>query len=170
MNTAQAITTSEPSGQPHYGAFRTLRDAEQFGISPITGEACNLSLRKLCDVNAAGLALLEDYLRTTITLQDPTNSSVDGKPTVGCLLLAPAVLRDIARYGMASSGALAVVESIDGTLTPVYDQAYLDRYSAMVDSHEEQKRDRMFTIQRFSRGTGPRVGNSNVHMATGRVM
>jgi hypothetical protein len=61
--------------------IRNWNDLEKFGIVPLTGEACGLSMRLLCDITARGKRILQTLfglqdLAVTLTLRPAWNGSV----------------------------------------------------------------------------------------------
>lgn len=52
---------------------RCWRDMEEFGVMPLTGESCVLSLRLLCDLTPAGADLLEEYLGGNVEFRAGSN-------------------------------------------------------------------------------------------------
>ena len=92
--------------------------AEEFGISILTGEACAYSMRVLCDVNHAGLKLVNDTFgmnhepygingRGRVygeyycdTMMRRHNSKVDGEPTVASIMLSWPMLEEIIKFGI----------------------------------------------------------------------
>ncbi len=68
-----------------------LRDLEPHGIEILTGEACGLMMRVLCDVTKSGRSLfIEAYgLDPDTKLGDPWNSGSKENPHVGSIMLAP---------------------------------------------------------------------------------
>ena len=68
-------------------------DLRAHGIEVLTGEACGLSYRILCDVTARGKATIEKALGVReLRLPEGWNRGEEGDPHVGSILLAPELL------------------------------------------------------------------------------
>lgn len=87
----------------------------QFGINALTGESCAFNRRMLCDVNAEGAELIRDYLGLPYDcqFQKNWNSTVDGKPAIGSVMLDYATLKPLAIYAMLLRGAPYVMVKQD---------------------------------------------------------
>jgi hypothetical protein len=133
------------------------------GIKPLTGEACKYSQRLLCDVNADGLVLLAEFLGVPqLTLEDPYNSTVNSKPSVGSIMLARSMWEPLAEFVLAQMNALAILYVENRVSAGLFSQDYVERYAALGSpSHD---------IRRLPGASlAPSVGSRNVHAATGRV-
>ena len=76
-----------------------------YGIVPLTGEACGLSYRILCDVTAAGKKILEKALGVAeLRLRENWNSGPDEDPHVGSIMLAPDLLPFIGVFALLEHG------------------------------------------------------------------
>lgn len=49
-----------------------MHDLKEYGIEQLTGEACGIGLRVLCDLSPDGVALIEEFL--SVKLDDQNNS------------------------------------------------------------------------------------------------
>ncbi|MDO9179143.1 MAG: hypothetical protein Q7U16_12630 [Agitococcus sp.] len=155
-----------------HNSFRgvsTLSGLGQFGIGALTGEACAFSLRTLCDVNEEGKALLADFFSVPeLTLADSWNSSVNGTPAIGSIMLTHDVIKPLARFAFFRSGALAVVctqQEVHG----IFDASRLASYE-----HLEATTDSEFQLMRNPRvqheASSPiPVSSRNVHAMSGRL-
>lgn len=141
--------------------FTGLASFQAYGIEPLTGEACAYGVRMLCDVNEDGLALLADYWGIpSLTLAGPMNSQVNGKPSVGSIMLSRDAWRSLTRFVAARSGALAVVHAAKmSSMVAVYDEELLSRYAELTG----------VTVERLYSAPGPAIGSRMVHQFTGRV-
>lgn len=134
------------------------------GIAALTGEACAYSQRLLCDVNADGLALLEDFFGAPgLTLAPPWNSSVNDKPSVGSIMLARALLVPLAEFLLASQGALALLFAHGKLVGGIFDTELLASYA--------QSGSETFDLRRLHRpNPASSVGSRNIHQATSRTI
>jgi hypothetical protein len=151
-------------------AIHTFADLEQFGINALTGEACAYSMRVLCDLNADGAVLVADWLglldpcpphaggKTPFPFAPNWNSTVDGKPAIGSVMLDRDCLERLAVFACFRTGALAVATAT-GAVVPIEDEETLGRYGEYVEQHRSA---------RLYRNPHPGAGSRNVHMFTGR--
>lgn len=66
--------------------LNSIRDLEQFGIIPLTGEACSIGMRMLCDLTTQGKAIVEECFGVTCS-QSNWNSGAGGAPHVASVLI-----------------------------------------------------------------------------------
>lgn len=136
------------------------RDLESYGIDPLTGEACGLMYRILCDVTLPGKAIVEKCLGCQVVLPESWNRGSDAFPHIGSILLATEMLVPLGVFALLENGcrevwlvgqALLGIEVTDK-------DAEVELWRAF---HEQNIR------RRFAyRGT---AGDRNLHVMTGRV-
>ena len=137
-------------------------DLSAHGIVPLTGEACGLMYRILCDVTARGKKTLEKALAVAeLKLQDNWNRGTDADPHVGSVMLAREVLPFIGVFALLEDGCLEV------WLTKGNGLVGIER----TDGAEDVERFKRFhaddLVRRFAyAGT---AGDRNQHMMSGRV-
>jgi hypothetical protein len=86
-----------------------------FGIDALTGEACGLGYRLLCDLTARGKAIVEKCLGTpALTLFEQWNPGNKDDPQVGCILLVPEMCTPLAVFAVLESGYQECWASRDG--------------------------------------------------------
>lgn len=143
------------------------------GIQPLTGEACALSMRMLCDVNAEGRQLLSDYFGIpNLEMAPPMNSRVDEQPSVGSIMLPRQSWPEIARFGLFMKGALALYER-DTAETTVYRgccQIVGIFSEERVQEYVKAGLELAYNPLKPHVGENVRVGSRNVHQMTGRVI
>ena len=85
---------------------RDMRDLAKFGIQILTGESCGLGMRYLCDLNARGRAILEEFFGGSVNTVSGSNwnSEVNGEPAEASIMLSPNILPDLAAFCMLKSG------------------------------------------------------------------
>ena len=84
-------------------------DLARYGIDPLTGEACGLTYRLLCDVTAQGKKTLEKALGVAqLGLHENWNRGSADDPHVGCVMLAPEVLTLVGVFALLESGCCEV--------------------------------------------------------------
>ena len=137
-------------------------DLSPHGIVPLTGEACGLMYRILCDVTARGKKTLERaFAVTELKLQENWNRGTDEDPHVGSIMLAREVLPFIGVFALLEDGCPEV------WLTKGNGLVGIER----TDGKEEVERFKRFRaddlVRRFAyAGT---AGDRNQHMMSGRV-
>ncbi len=78
-------------------------DLTIFGIKPLTGEACGLSYRLLCDVTDAGKRIIEKCFDVGLKLAEPWNSGA-----IGAIMLSPEMLVPLGIFALLESGCKEV--------------------------------------------------------------
>lgn len=87
-----------------------LRDLQPFGIIPLTGEACGLGLRVLCDVTERGRKILAScWGIPDLQLPEPWNRSTDGCAHVGSVMLDPDAYMSIGIFALLNSECSTVL-------------------------------------------------------------
>jgi hypothetical protein len=90
-------------------SIRCWEDLSRFGIVPLTGEACGLSYRILCDVTAAGKKVIEKALDVAqLGLRKNWNHGNTDDPHVGSVMLAPDLLPFLGVFALLESGCREV--------------------------------------------------------------
>lgn len=90
-------------------SIRCWEDLSRFGIVPLTGEACGLSYRILCDVTAAGKKVIEKALDVAqLGLRENWNHGSSDDPHVGSVMLAPDLLPFLSVFALLESGCREV--------------------------------------------------------------
>ena len=77
-------------------------DLVQYGLSPLTGEACPYGMRMLFDLNLAGVDLIEGFLSIRIdrSIRTNFNSMVDGDEAIASILLNRDTVHDLIRFAL----------------------------------------------------------------------
>jgi hypothetical protein len=97
-----------------------LRDLAEYGVDPLTGEACGLGYRVLCDVTARGKRALARCLGLPdISLPPAWNSGTASDPHVGSFLMAPETFVPLAVFCLLEAGFEAVYLSQRGQVVGV---------------------------------------------------
>ena len=137
------------------------RDLEPYGIDLLTGEACGLMYRLLCDVTRHGQQVIEKCLGgVTLTLTEPWNSGRRDDPHVGSILLPPTMFVPLGVFALLEAGCTEVWQVGDALvgIEPT-DSADVRTQAGTLYG------DRRGRIFRYA-GT---AGDRNVHMMSGRV-
>ena len=137
-------------------------DLRPYGIDLLTGEACGLMYRYLCDVTERGRKILERWLSVPeLRLSEAWNRGEVSDPHVGSILLAPEMLSGIAVFALLESGCTECWMYKNGSVVGV----------ELTDTPERIELARRMCpeglARRFAyRGT---AGDRNVHVISGRV-
>ena len=137
-------------------------DLCRYGIIPLTGEACGLSYRLLCDVTAAGKRVIEKALGVAqLGLHENWNHGSADDPHVGSIMLAPDLLPFLGVFALLEAGCSEV---------------WLTKNRQVVGIEASDEPDRADALKRYcgdelarrfaSAGT---AGDRNQHVMSGRV-
>jgi hypothetical protein len=143
-------------------SVRSWNDLEQFGIVPLTGEACGFNMRILCDVTTEGKAYLERFFGGNMQIRAGSNwnGGSKGNPHVGSVLLPYSILTDLGAFLLAFTGRDTTVVSV------VTDGGGVLEFDGKLDDKEEA---RYGVIRYYRRSNQPGTGDRNQHAASGRI-
>ncbi|NLS93182.1 MAG: hypothetical protein GXX96_13580 [Planctomycetaceae bacterium] len=144
-------------------SIRCWDDLSAYGIVPLTGEACGLSYRILCDMTARGKKTLEKALGLAeLGPQENWNRGADNDPHVGAVMLAPDLLSFIGVFALLEAGCREVWLTKGHTVIGIEADDSPDQVETFKRFHAED------LARRFAyAGT---CGDRNQHMMTGRVV
>lgn len=133
-----------------------------YGVEPLTGEACGLMYRILCDVTAKGREVLGKCLGVPgINLPPAWNRGSAEDPHVGCFMAAPELFVPLAVFALLEAG---------------HKEVYLMKDGAVLGFKDEPTAEDLRVVQivhgGFARGFryGGTAGDRNVHEMSGRVV
>ena len=138
-------------------------DLRAYGIDVLTGEACGLMYRLLCDVTASGGKLIEKTLSINrIEFAPPWNGGAPDDPHVGSILVPPEWRQALGVFALLEFGCREVWLSQNGALLGIEPS----------DSPEMIERSKQMCPEALVRtfayqGT---AGDRNLHVMSGRVM
>ena len=94
--------------------MRTMRDwndLRNYGVNFLTGEACAVGKRLLCDVSDQGRRLLCQVFGLPVNTRfaENWNSSVNGQPAIGSIFLPPSMFTFIAAMILLQTGCKCAV-------------------------------------------------------------
>lgn len=143
-------------------SIRCWDDLSAHGVEPLTGEACGLSYRILCDVTARGKKTLEKALGVAqLGLHENWNGGSPSDPHIGSIMLAPDLLPFVGVFALLEAGCSEVwltkghtVVGIEATDSPEQVETFKRRHANDL-------------ARRF--GYAGTAGDRNQHMMTGRV-
>ena len=141
-------------------------DLERFGIEVLTGEACGLSIRLLCDLSPQGASLIEEFLSVKLT-GDNNSWNHRGQGGWKSILLPRGILEELAVFCLAKDGYRSIVY-VDWKT----DHAWAHYVVGLVEGEYEEWREQHDEIYKgqwrvfFNAGT---AGLRNRHFMSGRV-
>jgi len=137
-------------------------DLTRYGVKPLTGEACGLMYRILCDVTARGKRVLEKAFGIPdFKLAENWNAGSESDPHLGSVMLAHDVLPFVGVFALLESGCREVWLTKSGGLVGIERNDSPEEVECFMQFHAEDLR------RRFAyAGT---AGDRNQHMMSGRV-
>lgn len=150
-----------------------FKDLEPYGITYLTGEACAIGARALCDLTSAGEKLVKTTLGIPFNakLNEPANSgSLYGKSVASMLI----------PYDMSLVLCVFALFTHPETLHVIVDNSYRVHQITQADMDDEDYKLVGGPVEFINKYYGgvlksyrplnvPRVGLSNVHQMTGRT-
>lgn len=137
-------------------------DLRPYGIDVLTGEACGLSYRFLCDVTERGRKILERWLSVPeLHLSEAWNRGEISDPHVGSILLTPEMLPGLAVFALLETGCTECWVLKNGSVLGVESN----------DPPEQIAASRRMCADNLARVFGSRgtAGDRNVHVMSGRI-
>ncbi len=142
--------------------IRSLNDLTPYGIKPLTGEACGLMYRILCDVTESGRKIVAKTLGIPqLSLPDAWNRGSATDPHIGSIMLAPEMYLVLAVFALLEAGCIEVWQVRDDGLIGIESDDSAD----MIEASRRLIGDRMQRSFGY-RGT---AGDRNRHQMSGRV-
>jgi hypothetical protein len=129
----------------------------EFGIDALTGEACSLGLRLLCDLTAAGRATVERCFGVTIRSENWNSGSTDA-PHVASIMVTREMLLPLAIFALLDAGCTEVWIT-DAAAIGVETSDPADQVERLKEVHNLQRR---FAYS-------GRFQDRNQHQMSGRV-
>jgi hypothetical protein len=145
--------------------INSWNELRPFGIDALTGEACGLSYRLLCDVTQRGKSTIEKALGVkALDLRENWNRGGDEEPHVGSVMLAPELLVPLAIFALLENGCSEVWQTRSGSLVGIEPTDAPERIEAMRQFYAQS--------ENFARRYryGGTAGDRNRHQMTGRVV
>ncbi len=145
-------------------------DLKKYGINPLTGEACALSMRTLCDLSEKGADLMCNFLglqyrnpATTVFAQN-WNSMVGEDPAVASTMLPRGLFPDLCKFAIFTvSRAKYALNSPDGAWHG-YDADFVSDLG-----YSEEELFKRIPGEWYRNPLAPDAGSRNVHQFTGRT-
>jgi hypothetical protein len=145
--------------------INSWNELRPFGIDALTGEACGLSYRLLCDVTQRGKRTIEKALGVkALDLPENWNRGGDEEPHVGSVMLAPELLAPLAIFALLEAGCVEVWRTSSGSLIGIEPTDAPERIEAWKQFHAQSDN----FVRRYT--YGGTAGDRNRHQMTGRVL
>ena len=112
---------------PHE-AIRDWNDLRKHGINCLTGEACGLGMRLLCDLTEQGVETIKAFFGADLQLAENWNSG-----GVASCMLPRSILKDLAAFCLIREGAEIVVDLTDSVCAT--DSETLERWREECPEH-----------------------------------
>lgn len=136
-----------------------------FGIDPLTGEACGLSYRILCDVTQQGKRVIQKALGVVnLELTENWNRGDPNDPPVGSIMLAPELLIPLAIFALLEHGCCEVWRTKSDGLIGIESTDAPERIEAVRRLYMDGD-----NLMRRYAYTGT-AGDRNRHQMSGRVI
>jgi hypothetical protein len=138
-------------------------DLEPYGIIVLTGEACGLMCRLLCDVTEQGRQILgKCFGIPDMHLAEPWNQGSVAAPHVGSIMLADAMRAPIAIFALLETDSVECWLYDNGTLRGIEPDDPPELIEAARKAHPAP-------VVRTFRYAGT-AGDRNIHVMSGRVV
>jgi hypothetical protein len=142
----------------------SFRDLDAYGIDALTGEACGLGYRILCDLTENGRKVLAKVFGVPqFAITPPWNSGTKSDPHIGSVLLAHEMLVPLAVIALLDNGCKEVWLVRDGGVIGIEPDDSAD----MIEANRHLVGDRLLRTLAY-RGTAA-GGDRNTHVMSGRV-
>ena len=140
-------------------------DLRPYGIFALTGEACGLSYRLLCDVTERGKQIIEKALGiANLGLPENWNRGDAADPHIGCVMAAPELLVPLGVFALLENGCREVWRTKSDGLLGIEPNDDPQRVEGVKRFHADHD---SFVRRYAYAGT---AGDRNRHEMTGRVV
>jgi len=137
--------------------IRGCGDLAQFGLDPLTGEACGLMYRVLFDLTAQGQKIVEKCLGLRLIPAEAWNRGTNDDPHTGSVMIAPEMFVPLGIFALLESGCTEVWRKGDSLFG--IEPSDSEQQLAFLRTQGEMRR-------YAYRGT---AGDRNLHLMSGRV-
>lgn len=148
-------------------------DLVEYGINPLTGEACRYSMRVLCDLSEKGCALVAAFMGMHYDPALPPgqmfnanwNTKVCDDTAVASVMLTRGALNDLCMFALLyKENCDIVIRMASGSLHGYHKQdGYYDRVVSYAQEHADT-----CTVT-YNHNSAPGAGDRNTHAFTGRT-
>lgn len=145
--------------------MKTVRrwdDLAEFGIVPLTGEACGLMYRILCDLTDRGKRIVEKSLSVAeIRLHDAWNRGTETEPHIGSIMVSPELMPFLGVFALLEAGCCEVWMTKSNTVIGIEKSDSRSDVDLFQQNHGHE------LARRFAYD-GTR-GDRNQHVMSGRI-
>ena len=117
-----------------YGVLNNNVLKEQFGVNPLTGEACKFSQRILCDLTEEGKKLVQSFLGVNGVLEFEKNWNSGS--AFSMMMDRRTLYKDLAIYAALQDGAVSVIE-MPGSMVAVFSEEYSRSYKDLFEKNKD---------------------------------
>ena len=140
----------------------SLRNLEKYGFKPLTGEACNLSMRILTDMTDQACRIFcECYGLRTIDYRAMFEENWNSG-SIASVMLSPDAWQSLGVFALLGAGCHTVIQTEGGGLTGMSADETFNR--------DEWPSCYGKVIRIYRTGSHPHAGTRNVHAFTGRTV
>lgn len=144
-------------------AIYSFDDLRPYGITPLTGEACGLGMRVLCDLTPAGEKILTDFLGGNVSFKKGSNWN---SGAVSSVMLPYSILKELGAFVLLTRYEYAITEA-----KIEKDRFAIDGVVGCDGERFEEYRKLCGDKLRFYRRAGTAAGGlRNEHVMSGRVV
>ena len=136
-------------------------DLRPYGVDLLTGEACGLMYRLLCDVTEQGKRLVEKCLSCELRLPESWNRGTKEEPHVGAIMLTQEMRVPLSVFALLEAGCTEVWLYENGRLLGIEPGDDPD----LIERCRKMARESLVRTFRY----GGTAGDRNVHVMSGRV-
>ena len=138
-------------------------DMRKYGVDLLTGEACGLSYRLLCDVTQKGKQTIQKALGVAnLGLADNWNRGDPHDPNIGSIMVVPELFIPLAIFSLLEHGCREVFQTKSGGLVGIESADGPERVEAIKRLYADN------FVRRYAyAGT---AGDRNRHEMTGRTV
>ena len=163
----------------------SLRDLEDYGFKPLTGEACNLSMRMLVDLTEQGCKLFCECYGLPLDMKSCENCRVEkgfnenwNPGSVASVMLPHDAWQSLGVFALLSGAHHTVLGLEDGVLVGLKEgESYrggdgddLGTYTAEGGTEMPWPSCYGKVVRIYGHSSHPHVGTRNVHAMSGRVV
>jgi hypothetical protein len=148
-------------------------DMERYGVFALTGEACTLSMRLLCDLNRDGVHLIERFLGGNATMNIGSNWN-QSKGAQSSVMLPHGILCELGAFALhVVDGFKVVVRLEQNGVLGVDVPALQKQIATWANPCEWQEAIKLGSggrdIERYYWASDNSVAGRNVHQMSGRI-
>jgi predicted small metal-binding protein len=143
--------------------YRNIDSVKQFGVLHLTGEACGLNMRCLCDLTQEGVDLWQEFTRTTPT------SDAWNRQGIKSVMIPYCMFEDLWIFAKVRKGKKYVFKG-NYTFGNCVSTAHATNNEEIMSTINEHVKEGRYEIHRwYTKSKQPGTGIDNQHVMSGRV-